>query len=386
MCYKGGMTSQPSGHVRVTGATITLTLAAMSLAMPTPAGPPTAPPALTGAGFQGEFDPDLRLRVAYSPVYTRQPGWFPQFECAANKASRLLEAAVGRRLVVVDRALWRTPAGERDPYALRAHLIRSVEPGGADLVVGLLPSETPDGGAAAPLVEDGLAAYSQGYVVLRVGNDLCSSGRLLAHEISHIFGGIHRALPGNLMNHASPGDDIDELNAALFALHRDRLVRQQPPPLRGADLHMMWRLARADIDAADTWLRVGFLAARMGKDEAASAHYEHALAIDPGLRAAWVNLGHARLQLGDFDAAEEAYRRALDLHDGDGMVYNNLAVIYLSTGRVGSAAAAMARALDLGYDVPGPLRDAIAKAGGGSSLHARRSTRQLHADGRGHYP
>ena len=365
VCYKQQHDeSRPLIHAHLPGAALALTLAGMGTALPPSLPSPAAPPERTNPGPQGQQGSDLQLRVAYTPFYTRQPGWFRQFECAAGRASPLLQAAIGRRLAIAERTLWRAPAGERDPYALRAHLIRNVEPGDADLVVGLLPSELPDGGAAAPLVEDGLAAYSQGYVLLRVSHDLCSSGRLLAHEVAHIFGGVHRALPDNLMNHAAPGDVIDELNAALFALHRNRSVRHQPPPLRGTDLRMMWRLARADTSAADTWLRVGILAARMGNDSAACEHYEHALAIDPALRDAWVNMGHARLQLGDFGRAEDAYRNALALHEADGLVHNNLAVVYLSTGQVEHAGAAMRRALELGYNVPEPLRDAIGKAGG----------------------
>lgn len=332
------------------GITLALTLAAAGIA---------APVRQDGSGS------DLQLRVAYTPSYARQPGWSSQLDCAVKRASSLLEDALGRRLRIAERTLWRAPAGEQNPYVLRAHLIRNVPAGDADLVLGLLPTELPDDVAAAPFEEEGLAAYSQGYVVLRAGRDLCVSGRLLAHEIAHIFGGVHRAGAGNLMDHAASGDAIDELNAALFALHRDRDVRRQPPPLRGPDLRMMWGLARADTAAGDTWLRVGVLAARMGKSEAACGHYERAVAIDPDLRDAWVNLGHARLQLGDLVSAEEAYQRALALGEADGVVHNNLAVIYLSTGQIERAAVAVARALELGYDVPEPLREAIRKAGGG---------------------
>jgi len=328
-----------------------------------------------GAGTPGspqrqlEPGPDLQVRIAVLPELAQQRGWYGEFQCATSRASRLLEAAIGRKLRVRDRVPWSDFSGDEDVYALRSELVRGVDHGGADIVVGLIPTGATNQGIGSQFVEDGLAAYSRGYVVLRVGPELCDSGPLLAHEIAHIFGGIHRFEAGNLMNPTAPGSAIDELNAALFDLHRDRLIREHEPPLGGDMLRMMWRLARADVNAAETWLRVGVLAATMGKHEPACEHYERALGLDPQQRVAWVNLGHARLQLGGFLAAEEAYLEALALDPDDGLVHNNLAVIYMSVNQPNRAAASMNRALELGYDVPQALREAIRQAlGDGAGL------------------
>ena len=307
---------------------------------------------------------DLQVRVAVVAELAQQRRWFGEFQCATARASGLLEAAIGRGLEVRDRVPWSGYAPTDDIYDLRAQLVRGVDHGGADLVVGLIPASAGLGGRGQ-FVEDGLAAYSRGYVVLRVGTELCDSGRLLAHEIAHVFGGIHRAGDGNLMDTTAPGSGIDELNRALFDLHRDRSIRDQKPPLGGDMLRMMWRLARADVNAPETWLRVGVLAATMGKPGAACLHYERALEMDPGLRVAWVNLGHAHLQLGEFAAAEQAYLEALTLAPDDGVVHNNLAVVYMSMNQPQRAATAMNRAVELGFDVPAALRDAIRRSVGG---------------------
>lgn len=313
-----------------------------------------------------EPGPDLQVRIAVVPELARRRGWYGEFQCATSRASRLLESAIGRKLRLRDRVPWSDFSGDEDLYALRSQLVRGVDHGGADIVVGLIPTGAADQRIGSQFVEDGLAAYSRGYVILRVGPELCDSGQLLAHEIAHIFGGIHRAGAGNLMNPTAPGSRVDELNGALFDLHRGRLIRDQEPPLGGEMLRMMWRLARADVSSAETWLRVGVLAATMGKHEPACEHYERALDIDPRQRVAWVNLGHARLQLGHFVPAQEAYLEALALDPDDGLVHSNLAVVYMSVKRPERAAASMNRALELGYEVPRALRDAIRQALGGA--------------------
>ncbi|MGD8328012.1 MAG: hypothetical protein PVJ49_01170 [Acidobacteriota bacterium] len=313
-----------------------------------------APP--TAAG------PELQVRVAAVPELVRQPGWFSGFHCATARASELLAMAVGRRLHIRDRVVWVDAPIDGEVSELRRHLIRNVEDDGADLVIGLVPAVATPPVTGIGRHDDGLAAYSQGYVALRVGRPLCNVGRLLAHEVAHIFGGIHRRGDDYLMDPLTPGTRVDELNAALFELHRDRMIRTQQPPLQGEMLRMMWRLTSADLDSAITWLRVGALAATMGKNEIACRHYERAAAIDPTLRTAWVNLGHARLQLEQFSAAEDAYLAALDLGTGGGLVYNNLAVVYLSLGRLRRARESMNHALELGYDVPAGLRQAIREA------------------------
>lgn len=304
---------------------------------------------------------DLQLRLAFAPEFAQRTGWVTEFRCAAGRASRLLEPVLGRRLRVRDQVLWRAPSNRDDLYALRSQLVATVKHGDADLVVGLIPIATEGAAGGTRFIEDGLASYSHGYLVLRVGSELCETGSLLAHEIAHVFGGVHRAGPGNLMDPRAPGERLDELNLALL-MHRNRLVRQQDPPLRGEQLRRMWRLAQADLSAAETWLQVGVLAAEMAQPEPACRYYERALAIRPALRLAWVNLGHARMQLGHFDGAENAYLKAIELAPADGLLHNNLAVVYLSTGRPTLAAEALERALTLGYEVAQPLRHAVAAA------------------------
>ena len=305
----------------------------------------------------------LTLRIAYSPELRRVHGWSVGLDCAVNRAGGILEETVGRGLTIRSKVPWSGAAVGRSARELREALADEIEPEGADLVVGLgvharkpPPGPRPEGILTEPSLDftrdEGLANYTMGYLALDVrGEEPCVIYRLLAHEIAHLFGGVHRRGRNLLMDPAGVGIDGDPLNAELFALHRDRSFGVGKAPLAGDDLHTMWRLARAAVDDAQTWLVVGVLAARMGQPVAAARHYERALSIDPDHQQALVNLGHVQLQVGALRAAEVSYLRALEIASGGALVHNNLAAVYYALGTPEKAFAHLARALAQGFDV-----------------------------------
>ena len=115
--------------------------------------------------------PPILVRAAYAPVLQRDSSWQPEFRCALARASRLLEGVLGRELQLIGRAPWKFGGLSTDLYVLRADIGKTVDPDGADLVIGLATQQprgaTPSG--AVIYRENGLAGYSSGSVVLRVG-------------------------------------------------------------------------------------------------------------------------------------------------------------------------------------------------------------------------
>jgi tetratricopeptide (TPR) repeat protein len=275
-----------------------------------------------------------------------------------------------RPVEIVDRVVWLGGSTDATAYELRQRLVRDVDPGEAEIVIGLatgggsLPRSGVWGGGEVR-VEEGLAHYTRGYVVIEVdAGDICEGYRLLAHELAHVFGGVHRTGDELLMTTGGSGVEIDPLNEALFSLHADRQFGPSLAPLSGEELRTMWRLASADIEQPTTWLVVGILAARMGKAEAACGYYQRALDIAPDFAAAHANLGHAEFQLGDYDSAERRYLRALELAPGISMVHNNLAAIYYGRGRPEEAVPHLRAALILGFDVAPDFIAAVESATG----------------------
>jgi len=261
----------------------------------------------------------LLVRVAYSPDLRHNPGWLRELECAFSRVNAILDPVIGRPVEIVDKVVWLGGSTDATAYELRENLVGAVDIGEAEIVIGLAGGSGPstrgvDWHAGEVLIEEGLAHYTRGFVVIEVGTgDICESYRLLAHELAHVFGGVHRADDNYLMTTGGSGVEIDPLNEALLSLHADRRFGRGVAPLSGEELRTMWRLARADIERPTTWLVVGILAARMGKPKAACTYYEQALEIAPDFAAAHANLGHAKFQLEEFGAAEDHYLRALEL-------------------------------------------------------------------------
>jgi len=299
----------------------------------------------------------LLVRVAYSPDLRHNPGWLRELECAFSRVNAILDPVIGRPVEIVDKVVWLGGSTDATAYELRENLVGAVDIGEAEIVIGLAGGSGPstrgvDWHAGEVLIEEGLAHYTRGFVVIEVGTgDICESYRLLAHELAHVFGGVHRADDNYLMTTGGSGVEIDPLNEALLSLHADRRFGRGVAPLSGEELRTMWRLARADIERPTTWLVVGILAARMGKPKAACTYYEQALEIAPDFAAAHANLGHAKFQLEEFGAAEDHYLRALELAPGNGMVHNNLAAIYYGHGSPEKAVPHLRSALVVGFEV-----------------------------------
>ena len=318
----------------------------------------------------------LEIRVAYSPELRRRPGWTAELDCAVSRASAAIHQAIGRELVVTSRVPWLGAKVGRSVRDLREALVEDVELGDADVIMGLSVHVGLSPRAPRPIgveiepqldmsLDEGLAHYTRGYVVFSVrANDLCETYRLVAHELAHVYGGVHRDGEEYLMDQDGTGLEIDPLNAELLALHRGRLFGPGRAPLSGEDLRRMWRLARADLEDPETWLVVGFLAARMGKPVDAARNYEKALAIDADHAQALVNLGHARFQLGELDAAEASYVKALAVRGDDGEVSNNLAAIYYARNLPEEALPHLRKALELGFAVHPLFIEEIEKATG----------------------
>ena len=79
----------------------------------------------------------LLVRVAYSPDLRHNPGWLRQLECAFSRVNAILDPVVGRPVEIVDKVVWLGGSTDGTAYELRQSLVGAVDPGEAEIVIGL---------------------------------------------------------------------------------------------------------------------------------------------------------------------------------------------------------------------------------------------------------
>jgi tetratricopeptide (TPR) repeat protein len=126
----------------------------------------------------------------------------------------------------------------------------------------------------------------------------------------------------------------------LAALERDYAVKSA---LRIVEAYERLRRERPASAAIERGLGTALLQA--GRVDAAVAHLQAALALDPRDAAASYNLGHALVRLGRLGEAEERFRRAAAIEPAFADAWNNLGELRRARGDVGGALAAYRRAL-----------------------------------------
>jgi tetratricopeptide (TPR) repeat protein len=89
--------------------------------------------------------------------------------------------------------------------------------------------------------------------------------------------------------------------------------------------------------AAIVALRRALERQRAGDAAGAIAHYEAALALDPGQAQAWVELGQIRVRIKDYAGATEALTRGLNLQPADADAQGLLGAVLLQQGRTTEA-------------------------------------------------
>jgi Flp pilus assembly protein TadD len=321
----------------------------------------------------------VRVKVVADEESRRFAGWRSRIEAALTTASERLGGQVGLKFEVVDAAGWHSGGGlgMRD---LLGALRQQVERAPAEIVVGLTLQFAGD-----PVSSGGLAAYMDGYTLVRDRGRRDSFARAVGHELAHLFGAVHLARGDGLMAAAFPSWHLDPANAALMVAHRERrfgdhatpLAREQlPAAIAAAEQGLEQGLAGPDIRIRLAWLLtengahdqalrwaqeavdqapdrpealnvLGMVRRRLGDYPRAIETYSRALLLRPDDPVTYFNLGLALARQGDPAAAERADREALRLRPNYAEPLSNLAKLELDAGRADAAIALAERALEI---------------------------------------
>ncbi len=261
------------------------------------------------AGAQST-DAPVRLLVAADHGIRNEREWTRGLSLVVAEAESLLLPYLGRPLEVVRTVPWQGSVRQPSAAPLLQDLMSSVSRGDADIVVGLVRAYSFQGFSETGARVRGLANYRSAYTVLMLGGPLgdrrtpiSEIGSLLAHELAHIFGAVHRSGADLLLAPGGVGTRVDALSAALIGMHRERTFGASgfplPAPYREAARPLYRKAIEDDPSDLDARLMLARLDVETARYEEAISALEEILEEFPG------NL-EAR---GDLDLARSLWRR-----------------------------------------------------------------------------
>jgi tetratricopeptide (TPR) repeat protein len=244
------------------------------------------------AGAQST-DAPVRLVVATDHEIRNDREWSRGLALVVAEAEDLLHPYLGRPLEVVRTAPWQGSIRQPSADSLLQDLMHSVSRGDADIVVGFVRSYSFQAFTETGARARGLANYRGAYAVLMLGGSLgdyrtpiSEIGALLAHELAHVFGAVHRSGADLLLAPSGVGRKIDALSAALIGMNRERSFGVPGFPLpahyREAARPLYRKAIEDDPGNLDARLMLARLDVETGRYEEAVIALEEILSEIPG--------------------------------------------------------------------------------------------------------
>jgi tetratricopeptide (TPR) repeat protein len=245
-----------------------------------------------GGAWQAFAGP-VRLVVAADTVLRADREWLRGLSLAVEEAENLLYPHLGRSLEVVRTVPWQGSVRQASADSLLEDLMESISRGDADIVIGLVRAYSFQGFTDMGESVGGLANYRSAYAVLMLSGRLGSPytpvegiGALLAHELAHIFGAVHRSGHDLLLAPGDAGVRVDALNAALIGMHRRRSFGTGefplPAPYHEAARPLYRQAIEDDPDDLNARLMLARLDVETGRYDEAIAALRDILAKSPG--------------------------------------------------------------------------------------------------------
>jgi tetratricopeptide (TPR) repeat protein len=259
----------------------------------------------------------VKIRVAADETFRRLPDWQDTIRQNLRVVSGIYERQFRIRFDLLDIVEWSVGGEEEYTAVVLSRLRQSIEPGEADLLIGLTNQRCLD------RVRGGTTQFGAEIVILAGCNDLglrvMSLENTLSHEIAHVFGAFHvRSHIRSIMN-SDAADAFDPQTTRVIDLFQGMDFRRGITAFTGAQLEQyetIWRDGHRSGDLNPVALAYAGHGQRMqefGRPQEAIDLLKKAIEIEPKFGYAHELLGIAYKAAGDRNMAITAFKRALEL-------------------------------------------------------------------------
>jgi tetratricopeptide (TPR) repeat protein len=168
---------------------------------------------------------EISAKILADEECRQDPDWQIKIEACLSEASSAFERLFGIRVVPRKYEPWVSDDAAGSLATLVEELDAHADKENADVLLAFTAQENLDKGHV------GYSLFLEGIILSRYGQDLRALTRILKHELGHLFGGVHAADPGSVMDSFLQGDAFDRLNREGMALWRERLFNTVEFPL-----------------------------------------------------------------------------------------------------------------------------------------------------------
>ncbi len=168
---------------------------------------------------------EIGVKIIADEEFRKNPDWKLRAENCLNMASADFERLFGIRILVNKFEDWNSGRSAKSLEALAEDLDAHFDKENFDVLLAFTAQGTLDKSYA------GYSVFREGIILLKNTDDMPLLARTLKHELGHIFGGVHVADPGSVMDYFIQGDNFDTLNAQVISLNRERLFNTVDFPI-----------------------------------------------------------------------------------------------------------------------------------------------------------
>ncbi len=314
---------------------------------------------------------EVPLRILADEEYRASPEWEKKAGRAVAIASKDFKKLFGIRFRISDVAAWDTEGSPPFLAKIAEALDRSVRKGTDEIVVLLTARECPED------AYKGFSIFREGIVVLRDPKKPIELGRVLEHEIGHLYGAVHLRDPDSIMDVQMRGEEFDEVNARLIRFNRLRDFNPVGFPMARENLEEalgLYRevIRRNGIETAnpkdettvgdtipapnirkrldDACLFAAQVLIELKRYDEAIEECRAARAINPDSHVALNLTAMAMRRDGDLEKAIACYREILAKEPNLARVHFNLGIALAKSGKLLSAMESYSQALKLKPD------------------------------------